>query len=164
MRISQLGVVHGSTDKSTIERKAAYPWYICYGPNYGNSDIADTHTHREQQANHSLRLPPTKEPSGKKPKATASPILPWSISMTPRHALGQAIVAGIRYEHPQVVHEMDQLFSPDKAVFDHYVKTTRANSLQQLQETWRRVLGIESRPFEDPTVSSAHARQAQSQI
>jgi hypothetical protein len=84
--------------------------------------------------------------------------------MTPRHALGQAIVAGIRYEHPQVVHEMDQLFSPDKAVFDHYVKTTRANSLQQLQETWRRVLGIESRPFEDPTVSSAHARQAQSQI
>jgi hypothetical protein len=50
--------------------------------------------------------------------------------MTPRHALGQAIMAGIRYEHRQVVHEMDQLFSPDKAIFDHYVKTTRANSLQ----------------------------------
>lgn len=57
------------------------------------------------------------------------------------HALDQAIVAGIRYKHPQVVHEMDQLFSPDKAVFDYYVKTTRANSLQQLRrlsgECWR---------------------------
>jgi uncharacterized protein (DUF433 family) len=94
------------------------------------ANIANTHTHAEQQANHSQCLPPTKEPSGKKPKATALPILSWSISMTPRHALGQAIMAGIRYEHRQVVHEMDQLFSPDKAIFDHYVKTTRANSLQ----------------------------------
>jgi hypothetical protein len=130
MRSSQLGVVDGSTDKSTIERKVTYPWYICYGPDYENSDIANNHTHAEQQANHSLCLPPTKEPSGKKPKATVLPILSWSISMTPRHALGQAIMAGIRYEHRQVIHEMDQLFSPDKAIFDHYVKTTRANSLQ----------------------------------
>ncbi|KAH8079676.1 hypothetical protein HD553DRAFT_129784 [Filobasidium floriforme] len=48
MRISRLGVVHGSTNKSTIKRKVTYLWYICYGPDHENGDIADTHTLAEQ--------------------------------------------------------------------------------------------------------------------
>jgi hypothetical protein len=48
MLISELGVVHGSNDQSTIKRKVTYPWYICYGPDHKNGDIADTHTHAEK--------------------------------------------------------------------------------------------------------------------
>jgi hypothetical protein len=149
MRVSLVSVVHGSTPLSTLPRRVVFPWYLGYTIDYVFSDIPDTHTWAEQQRNHMERVPPTKEPSGKKPSMKTPPSLPWSIPMT-FHPLGEACLARLKYEDPRVLFALEQLFHDDAHVHHAYVRKVRAKSIASLKKAWKQVKKAEFAAAVDP--------------
>lgn len=143
MRISHVGVIHGSTPNVTIRRRLILPWFMGFGPDYANSDVANTATWCELAQQHRECIPPPREPSGQTPRSPLPPILPWSVHLHPSHALGRAILGQVKFEDPMVVHEMNQLFHPDKRISQRYLSQVRAQAVKDFEQAWQVVQALE---------------------
>ena len=145
IRISRLGVIHGSSARANRRRRVIYPWYLGFGEDYQHPENnPSAPTWKELSIQNRDCSPPSVGPTGLKSKIPDPPVHGWTVAIQPPHALGRAILGQVKYEDAQVSYELSLLFHPDRSVSDRYIVDTREKLIAEMRKCWELVLHLEA--------------------
>ena len=144
VRISQPGILHGSSKLATRRRRVAFAWHCGIREDHRSLDISESETWEELSGFHRDLSTPWKGASGEcfrygRPGESFG----GAVKLGSTSAIGDALVGGRRWTEAGVLAERSVLLGADSAAAFEYVKTVRGRLMAQFRQQFSTMVEAE---------------------
>ena len=144
IRISQPGIMHGSSKRATRRRRVVFAWHSGIRSDHSTLDLEESETWEEVSGFHRDLSTPRKSTSGEGFRyGRAGESFGGAVKLGHTSAIGDALVGGRRWTEGQVLAERAVVLGADGSAALQYVSSVRDRLVKQFHQQFSTMMAAE---------------------